>query len=178
MTRLTIKRITAVLTRLLYLLVASVLLVALLTTLERGLPPALSSGLAPSSQADDLHYTDEGTWTTYNTSDGLAADYVMSIAMDAEGNKWFGTTSGVSVFDGENWTTYDMSDGLAHKHVNAIAIDEEGNKWFGTSNWVSKFDDGGTPHDKNDDTWTTYDSSNGLPFKIISAVAVDQAGNI
>lgn len=60
MTRLTIKRITATLTRLLYLVVASVLLVALLTTLERGLSPGLLSRLASSSQADDLHYTDGG----------------------------------------------------------------------------------------------------------------------
>jgi len=180
MTRLTIRRITAILTRLLYLIVASVLLVALLTTLERGLPPALSSGLAPSfHQANDLHYTDEGTWTTYNTSDGLASDSVLSIAMDAEGNKWFGTNGGVSVFDGENWTTYNMSNSdLVFNRVNAIAIDQEGNKWFGTYKWVSKLDDGGTPHDKNDDTWTPYDSSNGLPFQNISAVAVDQAGNI
>ena len=179
MTKLIIKRITAILTRLLYLIVASVLLVALLTTFERGLPPALSGRLTSSSQATDIHLTQEGTWTTYNTSDGLAADYVLSIAMDAEGNKWFGTNRGVSVFDGTNWTTYDTSNSeLVNRGINAVAIDAEGNKWFGTSKWVSKLDDGGTPHDKNDDTWTTYDSSNGLPFQNISAVAVDQAGNI
>ena len=177
MTKPTIKRITAILTRLLYLIVASVLLVALLTTLERGLPPALSSGLAPSSQAADLHLAQQGTWTTYRQSDGLAWDSVLSMAKDGD-DMWFGTSNGVSVFDGENWTTYGTSDGLVHRWVNAIAIDTEGNKWFGTSNWVSKLDDGGTPHDKNDDTWTTYDSSHGLPFRIISAIAVDQEGNI
>lgn len=171
MTRLTIKRITATLTRLLYLVVASVLLVALLTTLERGLSPGLLSRLASSSQAADLHYTDEGTWTTYRKSDGLAADYVISIVIDAEGNKWFGTNKGVSKFDGVNWTTYNMSNSdLVFNRVNAIAIDAEGNKWFGTSNGVSKFD--GT-------NWTTYDTSNsGLAFDYISAVAVDQAGNV
>lgn len=170
MTRLTIKRITAILTRLLYLIVASVLLVAFLTTLERGLPAALSSGLASSSQAADLHQTQQGTWTTYTTSNSdLASDYVLSIAIDAGGNKWFGTNRGVNKFDGTTWTTYDTSNsGLVNRRVNAIAIDQQGNKWFGTANGVSKFD--GT-------NWTTYNTSNsGLAFNHVSAVAVDLAG--
>ena len=74
MTRPTIKRITAILTRLLYLIAASVLLVALLTTLERGLPTALSGEPASSSQAANYHYTNGATWTTYRMSDGLASD--------------------------------------------------------------------------------------------------------
>jgi sugar lactone lactonase YvrE len=178
MTRLTIERISATLTRLLYLVVASVLLVALLTTLERGFPPVFGKGLAAPSQATRLN--DGATWTTYREADGLASDHVLSMAVDAAGNKWFGTNKGVSVFDGTTWTTYTPSNsGLVHKIVNAIAIDASGNKWFGTEQGVSKLDDGGTPHNMSDDTWMTYTSSNcGLKFNKISAVAVDQAGNI
>ena len=108
MIKLTIKQITTILTRLLYLTIASVLLVALLTTVERGLPPALRSRLGSSSQAARHHQTDEGTWTTYNTSNsGLANNYVYVIAIDEEGNKWFGTWGGgVSKFDGTAWATY------------------------------------------------------------------------
>jgi hypothetical protein len=179
MIRLTTKRITAILTRLLYLTIASVLLVALLTTLERGLPPALRSRLASSSQAANLHQTDGGTWTTYDTSNsGLVSDYVLSMAADGD-NMWFGTNKGVSVFDGETWTTYGTSDGLVYKRVNAIAIDEEGNKWFGTRYEVSVLNDGGTPHDKSDDTWINYVSSTipGLP-DCISTIAIDNSGNV
>jgi hypothetical protein len=61
----TIKGIATILTRLLYLTVASVILVALLITLEAGLSPALLSRLASSSQAANLHHTEDGTWTTY-----------------------------------------------------------------------------------------------------------------
>ena len=171
MIRLTIKWITAILTRLLYFIVAFVLLAALLTTLERELPPGFLDRLVSLSQAANLHKTEEGTWTTYNTSNsGLASDYVLSIAIDAEGNKWFGTNNGVSKFDGENWTTYNTSNsGLASNLVNAIAIDAEGNKWFGTANGVSKFD--GT-------NWTTYNTSNsGLTFNYVFAVAIDAEGN-
>ena len=33
---------------------------------------------------------DGTTWTTYTTADGLADNYVTAIAIDAQGNKWFG----------------------------------------------------------------------------------------
>jgi len=65
MIRLTTKRVTSILTGLLYLTIASVLLVALLTTLERGLPSVLRSKLASSSQAANLHQAEQGAWMTY-----------------------------------------------------------------------------------------------------------------
>jgi len=175
MSRKTVEQIGATLTRLLYLVGASVLLVALLATLERWQPPVLGNGLAAPSQA--IRSDDEATWTTYRKTDGLASDYVRAIVVDGD-NIWFGTNDGVSVFDGSNWTTYGTADGLVNKIVNAIAIDQEGNKWFGTYKGVSKLDDGGTPHNKSDDTWTNYSTLPGLKINRISAVAVDKAGNI
>ena len=179
MTKPSRKRITAILTRLLYFTVAVALLVALLTTLKRdvlsisndSLQSIPGSSLAPSSQVANPPQTQDVTWTAFNaTNSGLASDYVLSMVSDREGNLWFGTNDGVSVFDGANWTTYGTSDGLASKHVHAIAIDSEGNKWFGTSGGVSRFD--GT-------TWTTYNTLNsGLVSNRLSSVAVDQAGNI
>ena len=170
MTKLTIKWITATLTRLLYLVVAAVLLVALLTTLERGFPPVLSSRMASSSQAANLHYTDEGTWTTYNTSNSdLVSNSVLSMATDEEGNMWFGTNRGVSVFNGENWTTYDTSNSeLVWRSVNAVGIDAEGNKWFGTRWGVSKFDG---------ENWQTYRYPD-LAHDYVNAVAIDNEGNV
>jgi hypothetical protein len=176
MTKLANKQITTILTRFLYLMIAVALLLALLFTLERKLPPALSSGPAFSPQVPSFQLAQPGTWTTY-TADGLASNIVQAIAVEGH-NIWFGTNQGVSVFDGTTWTTYDTFDRLAHNIVYAIAIDAQGNKWFGTHRYVSKLNDGGTPHDKSDDSWTTYDSSHELPFKRISAVAVDLAGNI
>jgi ligand-binding sensor domain-containing protein len=166
MTRLNIKWITAILTRLLYFIVASALLVALLTTLGRGLPPAFLNRLASSSQAANSHCIDEGTWTTYTTPD-LASDFVLSIAIEEGETKWFGTNKGVSKFDGENWTTYTYPD-LVFNRVNAIAIDLEGNKWFGTTQGVSKFDG---------ENWTTYTYPD-LAHYYVNAIAVDAEGNI
>ena len=45
----------------------------------------------------------DGTnWTTYTTAEGLAYNIVFSVAIDAEGNKWFGTGAGVSKLDDSN----------------------------------------------------------------------------
>jgi ligand-binding sensor domain-containing protein len=47
-------------------------------------------------------------WTTFDTANsGLAGNSVIAIAVDKQGNKWFGTDGrGVSKFDGATWTTY------------------------------------------------------------------------
>jgi hypothetical protein len=43
----------------------------------------------------------DGSWQIYNTSNsGLARDDVYAIAVDAAGNKWFGTIAGASVWFG------------------------------------------------------------------------------
>ncbi len=77
--------------------------------------------------------------TSLDSSD-MDDDYVDAIAIDASGNKWFGTYYGVGKFDGTNWTTYNTSNSdLADNDVHAIAIDASGNKWFGTDIGVSKF---------------------------------------
>jgi len=43
---------------------------------------------------------------SFTKVNGLANNIVNSIAIDTLGNKWFGTWSGVSKFDGTNLTTY------------------------------------------------------------------------
>ena len=40
---------------------------------------------------------------------------------DGAGRTWIGTTSGLSIFDGETWTTYTTEDGLANNSVQALA---------------------------------------------------------
>jgi ligand-binding sensor domain-containing protein len=111
------------------------------------------------------------TWTTYNTSNsGLPNNFVLSIAIDAQGNKWFATGSGLSRFDGSNWTTYNTSNsGLANNDVWYVTIDALNTKWLGTyGGGVNSFD--GT-------SWTTYNTSNsGLANNIVTAIAIDALG--
>ena len=62
--------------------------------------------------------------------------FVISVAIDNNGNKWFGTGGaggGVAKFDNTNWTVYTgTNSGLPYDYVLSIAIDASGKKWFGT----------------------------------------------
>jgi len=122
---------------------------------------------------ENIDDSKEIQWATYTSLDGLVSNHVMSITIDEEGNKWFGTITGVSKFDGTTWTNYTTKDGLGSYddllvYVRAIAIDKEGNKWFGTDMGVSKFD--GT-------TWTNYTIQDGLISGQVRAIAIDKEGN-
>jgi len=72
-----------------------------------------------------------GQKIVYTRADGLADNEVHAIAIEADGNKWFGTDGGgVSVLhpDG-SWATYNMANsGLADDDVWAVGIDTARNK--------------------------------------------------
>lgn len=65
----------------------------------------------------------DGEYIKFTTADGLVDNVVLSIAIDSLGNRWFGTSEGISRFDDTNWTSY-PNDG---NNVNSIATDSEGN---------------------------------------------------
>ncbi len=81
-----------------------------------------------------------GSYSKFTTTDGLADNSVLSVAVDSQRVKWFGTSGGVSRFDGSSWTTYTTANGLANNSVSAIAADSPGIMWFGTSEGISRFD--------------------------------------
>ncbi|HEY3372398.1 MAG TPA: two-component regulator propeller domain-containing protein [Prolixibacteraceae bacterium] len=102
-------------------------------------------------------------WVNYHTTDGLAMDWILSMAVDRLGNTWIGTNGGgVSKFDGSHWTTYTRADGLSANEVWSIAIDKDDTKWFGTSTALTKFDG---VH------WKSYGTGQ------VMAIAIDTAGN-
>jgi len=111
----------------------------------------------------------------------LPHNWVTTIAIDRQGNKWIGTESywsgsnyvggGLAKFDGVNWTVYNTENsGLPSNYVNAIAIDAQGNKWIGTEYGGLAMFDGVK--------WTIYNTSNsGLPSDYVRAIAIDAQGN-
>ncbi len=104
---------------------------------------------------------------------GLASDSVHALFIDKLGRRWYGTTEGVSVHNGdntkENWITYNTADGLINNNVTAICEDSVGTMWFGTEEGLSSFDGAG---------WKNYSTNNGLSGNRISDLAVDTNGNI
>ena len=119
-----------------------------------------------------------GNMTFYNRANsGLPSNWVWSIAIDGQGNKWIGTGGGgLAKFDGVNWTVYNTGNsGLPDNDVNAIAIDGQGNKWIGTG-WIGIYGGGLAKFDGA--RWTVYNTSNsGLPSNDVLAIAIDGQGN-
>ena len=122
----------------------------------------------------DLNKFDGTNWTTYLQGYGISA-----MAIDARGNKWFGTYgSGVFKFDGTNWTNYTAENsGLKDNTINknAITADPQGNVWFGTSSRVTLRGTGVSKFDGS--KWTTYNSDNGLVYNLVLSISSDAQGN-
>ena len=72
----------------------------------------------------------------YRQSDGLASDYVRSLAMGDSGQLWVGTYGGLCIFDGNGFhTVKDEGDGegtLSQNSIRSICRDSQGGMWLGT----------------------------------------------
>ncbi|MBM3210979.1 hypothetical protein FJZ33_02080, partial [Candidatus Poribacteria bacterium] len=82
----------------------------------------------------------KGTWRNYTSLDGLINDTTRSICQDSNGYIWFGTSGGVSRYDGKTFVNYTMQEGLAGEIVKAVHESSDGLLWFGTSGGVSVYD--------------------------------------
>jgi ligand-binding sensor domain-containing protein len=99
--------------------------------------------------------------------------HTQTVAIDAQGNKWFGTrNAGVAKWSGNTWTLYNnLNSGLASNHITSIAFGAFGVTFFGTGQGsVCRFDGS---------TWNTYNASNSpLGTKPISVLTTDFGGNL
>ena len=111
------------------------------------------------------------SWTNFTESDGLISNSISCIAIENNGVKWFGSSSGVSKFDEVNnkWATYTQVKNIKIEDVNDIVVDSEGNKWFGTNTGIIKFDN---------TSWESYTMNNSSPIYFPSDAAEDNNGNI
>lgn len=71
---------------------------------------------------------------TYTREHGLANEYVFSIFVDSQGNRWFGTNGGgVSRLNAKGeWKTYFPLHGLADYWIYSFAEEPDGVLWIGT----------------------------------------------
>ncbi len=137
-------------------------------------------------------------WTTYTHRDGLGADpavlpsktageppsphhttdykgigranpnYVLAIAIDKAGAKWFGTWgAGLSRFDGKRWQTFTQADGLGGNYIHALGVDRDGMLWAGTDGGASWYHNG---------RWRTYTTRDGLLDNNVFSMAFDEHG--
>lgn len=100
---------------------------------------------------------------------GPNPNFVISIAIDNENNKWFGTWgAGVSRFNGKTWKTYTKNDGLSGNFIHALSVESNGTLWAGTEGGVSWLDKG---------SWKTYSKKDGLLDDNVFSIAFDARGN-
>lgn len=126
----------------------------------------------------EFYTTKNGSWYNYNTGNsGLASNDIKAIAVNAAGDKWFGTwNSGASVLYADNtWQTYNTGNsGLTRDDIEAMAVDAAGSTWFGFGT-----NGGGVSVLDGSDTWQGYSTSNSeLANDYVRAIAVDATGNM
>ncbi|MFM7218429.1 MAG: T9SS type A sorting domain-containing protein [Bacteroidota bacterium] len=94
-----------------------------------------------------------------------------TIAVDAQGRKWFGTEYGIAVYDDVNWTVYtSLNSGLTDNSIKHITFDAQQRAWISTQNGgVCVFD--GT-------TWTSYTTANSdISVDYVRSTTIDRFGH-
>ena len=81
-------------------------------------------------------------WTVWSTDQGLINNFVQAITSDDDGNIWFGTPTGLSMFDGTKFTNYTKENGLSGDNIQCLILDKEGVVWIGTDEGVNSFSNG------------------------------------
>ena len=108
----------------------------------------------------------------YFQTDGLSSNYVECVAVDIFDNIWFGTSNGVSMFDGTSWITFNQSQypNLLSNNIKSIAAASNGDIWVGTDFGACKLSSGVIGG-----SWQSYTTSDGLANNKI--VRIDEGLN-
>jgi len=114
---------------------------------------------------------DPPIFQTYTQRDGLAADYVTSIAFAPDGTAWLGTERGVTRVREHSWVTYTAAHGLGSSAISGIAISAIGKTYIATSGGGLTLFDGAERK-----TYTTANSA--IPSNYLTSVAVDKQGRV
>ena len=64
--------------------------------------------------------------------------FVYSIARDKDDMLWFGTSGGLSRFDGKSFRNFTVADGMLESNVYALAVAPNGDVWAGTRRGVTR----------------------------------------
>jgi signal transduction histidine kinase/DNA-binding response OmpR family regulator/ligand-binding sensor domain-containing protein len=115
----------------------------------------------------------QGRWKTHTHEDGLAADQVLRVFEADDGALWFGTSQGVSRFDGRAFSSPSGEPGLPLGAVEAIAQDLEGRLWLGGPGGLFR-------HDPKAGTRKTrrFTTDDGLPAEQVTALTRDPTGRL
>ncbi len=90
------------------------------------------------SQNEGVSYYDGKSFEYFTTIDGLSDNQIRSIQEDKNGNIWFGTAKGVSVYNSERFTNYSINTNVPKIEWNETI----GDLWFyaGEEDGINRFD--------------------------------------
>lgn len=123
----------------------------------------------------------------------LDAQSPSSLAVDTDGGRWFGYSTGALRYldDGatpdvaadDRWMEYSIADGVPFTLIRALQIDTSGNLWILGNRWsdepqLCRLNPSRTPLDKSDDSWICSTMSDGLNSSQVFAMALEPAGHL
>ncbi|NOZ48850.1 MAG: AAA family ATPase [Chloroflexi bacterium] len=86
----------------------------------------------------------QGQWSTYTPQDGLLAPGVEAV-WATDRLLWFGTVSGLSLYDGTTWQSFGVANGYQLGRIYALEADDNGGMYLGTTDGVLRFRPEHTP---------------------------------
>lgn len=85
---------------------------------------------------------DGQTWKTFTVGDGLPANHVFALEVDAAGTLWVGTSRGLAKREGDGFTVFGVPDGLVGDAVFSIAFEGPSALWAGSYGGLTWFPHG------------------------------------
>jgi len=80
----------------------------------------------------------DGTFTMYDTSNGLPSNRTITWENDRHGTMWLGTVGGLVEFNNGKFKTYTARDGLPTDTVFALGLDSKENLWISTTRGLAR----------------------------------------
>ena len=117
--------------------------------------------------SDGLVRIRDGQQRLFRSKDGLADDFVFSLAQGSSGTTWIGTRNGFTRLRNGILVSFHPQDGLSQSTAMSVFEDREGTLWVGTKRGLNQFVDGrGVP----------YTANEGLPSNEAGPVLEDNRG--
>ncbi|MBO9204577.1 MULTISPECIES: sensor histidine kinase [Niastella] len=121
-----------------------------------------------------LLFSQEYSYTHYDSRDGLGSSTVYCMTQDKQGFLWFGTETGVTRFDGSHFESFTKEEGLPDNDIIQVFADSKGRVWLAPFKKTVCYYYKGVIHNSTNDTLL----KNLRIHDNVVQFAEDRAGNI